>query len=198
MTDQLEFSLTAMHSLALCDLSRLRKFGAKGRDVEQWLAASGIDVPENVFETRAWSNGGLISRFGSNEFFLEDGPANCALAPLIEQASATADQVFSVEHQEATFLLTGTKSLDVLSQTCGINFRASVPGFVVMTRVAGVSCVVLPQTIAGIAAYRVWVDPSYAESLWEVFAEISDSIGGRIIEASCVYPELLEESSINE
>ena len=60
-----------------------------------------------------------------------------------------------------------------------------------MTRVAGVSCCVFPDTIGGIPAYRIWVDTSYALYLWETLVEICESVGGGVIGAGCVFPELL-------
>jgi glycine cleavage system aminomethyltransferase T len=181
----------AMESLGLCDLSGLRKLGLKGRDAESWLTGEGIDVPQTVFGSRPLGPNGLIVRFGPNEFFLEDGIGNSTVSPLADRIDSHDGQVFRVEHQEATILLTGSRSLEVLAQTCGINFGDVAPRQVIMTRVAGVSCGVFPDAVRNIPVYRIWVDPSYAVYLWETLAEICESLTGKVIGIGCVYPELL-------
>jgi sarcosine oxidase subunit gamma len=181
----------AMGLLGLCDLSGLRKLGLKGRDAENWLTGEGIDVPQSVFESRPLGPNGLIIRLGTDEFFLEDGIGNSTVSMLADRVDSHDGQVFRVEHQEATFLLTGSRSLEVLSQTCGINFGEVVPRQVILTRVAGVSCGVFADAVRNIPVYRFWVDPSYAVYLWETLAEICESLSGKVIGARCVYPELL-------
>jgi glycine cleavage system aminomethyltransferase T len=94
-----------------------------------------------------------------------------------------------VERQEAAFLLCGAKANHVLVETCGYDFRR--PGNrVVMTRVAGVSCTVLPIEFAGIPMFRFWLDCSYAVYLWEALYEIVRDHGGDAVGMACLYPEL--------
>ncbi len=88
-------------------------------------------------------------------------------------------------------MLAGSRSTEVFAQTCGINFGEMPQRHVIFTRVAGVSCTVFPDSIRDIEAYRIWVDFSYAEYLWETLVEISESLGGSVIGAGCVFPELL-------
>jgi heterotetrameric sarcosine oxidase gamma subunit len=180
----------SLESLGLCDLSGLRKLGLKGRDAESWLAGQGIDVPQRVFGSSSLESGGIIVRFGSDEFFLEDGIGNSTVASLGVRMDSHAGQMFRVEHQEATFLITGSRSLEVLAQTCAINFSEAARRQVIFTRVAGVSCGVFPDAVRNIPTYRIWVDPGYAVYLWEALVEICESLDGNVIGASCIYPEL--------
>ena len=186
MPQQIEVQHEAMQSLAICDLGTRPKFGLKGRDAEQWLANEGIDIPVGVYETRPWSDGGLIARFGRYEFFLEGGAENSTVESLVGRLAETGTQVYFVEHQEAAFLLTGSRSRELLAQTCGINFHTAKLDQVIFTRVAGVSCCVLPHSIDDCDAYGIWVDPSYAESLWDDLVEICKSLDGCIIESAGV------------
>ncbi|MEO2032662.1 MAG: hypothetical protein ABGZ35_11310 [Planctomycetaceae bacterium] len=183
-----EIEREAVQSLAICDLSGLQKFGVKGRDAESWLSSEGVDVPAGIFESCPYADGGVTVRFGTDEFFLEDGVANMSVAPLEERLHSGGGQVFRVEHQEATFLITGSRSLEVLAQTCGINFREAPLRQLVFTRVAGVSCAALPESVGVIPAYRFWVDPSYALYLWNVFVEICESLNGSIVGVDVVFP----------
>jgi len=180
----------SMESLGLCDLSGLQKIGLKGHDAEGWLAGQGIDVPQTVFESSLLDSGGVIVRIGSDEFFLEDGIGNSTVTSLAARMECLKGRVFRVEHQEATFLITGSRSLEVLAQTCGINFSEAVARQVIFTRVAGVSCGVFPDSVRNIPTIRIWVDPGYAVYLWETLVEICESLDGNVIGASCIYSEL--------
>lgn len=200
-----EDDLRTLELLGLCDLSGLHKLGLKGPDAETWLNSKGLDVPSDIFASRLLADGGVILRLGADEFFLEDNIANTNLSPLSVRIDSHKGRLVRVERQEATFLLTGCRALDVLAQTCGVNFREVTPQKVVFTRVAGVSCGVYPETLsppipagsgvpsvdAKASAYRLWVDPSYAVYLWETLAEICQSLDGGEIGAGCIYSELL-------
>ena len=49
---------------------------------------------------------------------------------------------------------------------------------------------VLPDRDGDVPVYRVWVDFTYAASFWEAAALIAEELGGRVVGAACVYPEL--------
>lgn len=186
-----------MELLGICDVSGLRKFGLKGRDAEKWLLNANQPVPKKMFESVPLADGGLIVRFGSSEFFLESGLRNESVSVIsrqfeLDQGRSAFQRVVPVRHEEATFLLSGSRVLTLLSQTCGINFRDAVSRQAVFTRVAGVNCCVLPDTIGRLAIYRIWVDPGYALYLWETLIEIGQSLGGGVIGAACIYPEMTE------
>jgi len=176
--------------MGLCDLSGLRKFGLKGPAAETWLASNGFDVPSDIFASRSLPNGGTIVRLGAREFFLEDGITNASLPGLATSIDSHLGELVRVEHQEATFVLTGHRALEALAQTCGINFLEALPDKAVFTRVAGVSCGILPERLRDTPAYRLWVDPSYAVYVWETLAAICASLGGGVIGAGCIYSEL--------
>ena len=180
----------ALRSLALCDLSALTKLGVKGRDAQGWLSAQGICVPATIYSSDALADDGTIVRLGKEEFLLESGIANEVVPAVARQLHSAAGQVFAAERQDATFLLVGPRAIEVWAQTCGCDFRKAPVGQALLTRVAGVSCAILPERIADIVAYRVWVDPSYAVYLWETFVEICERLDGTIVGAGCIYPSL--------
>jgi len=181
-----------MTTLGLCDVSGLNKLGLKGPDTASWLANEGVSVPNAIYDSRPLDDGGLIVRLGGDEFFLEGGLCNESVPAISARLDTQPGGAYRVVRQEATFLLVGARRGDVLAQTCGIDFREAATGKVVLTRVAGVSCSVLPVLVENIPAYRLWVDSSYAIYLWETLAEICESLDGDVIGAECVYPELLE------
>lgn len=183
--------LRTLELLGLCDLSGMYKLGLKGADAQPWLSSKGFDVPNEVFAAGPLPAGGVIVRLGAGEFFLEDNIANTDLPALAGRIDSHKGKLVRVEHQEATFLLTGCRAGEALAQTCGINFRDATPGNVFLTRVAGVSCGVYPETLGELPAFRLWVDPSYAVYLWQTLAEICRSLDGGQIGTGCIYAELL-------
>ena len=186
-----EAEQAAKKTLGLCDLSGLTKLGIKGADAESWLAEQNIDVPKTVYESQRLADGGFIVRVAAEEFLLESGIANTSVPALADRLDSHSGRVLRIERQEATFLLVGSRANDVLSQTCGIDFHNAVPQQLVLTRVAGVSCGVLPHRLDDTFVYRFWIDFSYAVYLWETLAEICESLGGSVIGAGCLFPELL-------
>lgn len=133
----------------------------------------------------------MIVRLASDEFLLEGGPAGHVLPALAKRLDSHRGRVFPVERQEAIFLLVGSRSLEVLAQTCGIDFGRASRQHLVLTRIAGVSCGVLPETVTGARVWRLWVDASYAVYLWETLLEVCESLDGGTIGAGCLFPELL-------
>ena len=188
--DSADANDAAARTLGLCDLSPLAKLGLKGPNASAWLQEQGAPLPASVFESlhidQDNGDGGLIVRLGSDEFFLESGLRGDLLAQLDANLGRGRPGVVRVERQEATFLLTGSRALEVLAQTCGINFREVPSNRLVMTRVAGVNCSVLPEEADDFSRYRLWVDPTYAIALWDSVEQISRELGGQLVGASAI------------
>jgi sarcosine oxidase, subunit gamma len=185
----------AARELALCDLSALAKLGVRGPDAENWLRAQGLEMPNELYETRPLPDGGILARVGTDQFMLESGVSGETVATLAARLGAGTPGAYPVERQEATFLLVGRRTREVLAQTCGIDFAETPPLRLIYTRIAGVSSAILPETVGGQTAYRLWVDPSYAPDLWHSLATIVEELGGRAVGAACVYPELSAPSA---
>lgn len=179
----------SMKRLGLCDLSGLSKLGIKGRDSASWLESKNIDVPAAVYESSRLADDGLIVRIATDEFFLESGISNQTVPTLSSESESLSGHVFRVERHEATFLLVGTRAIDVLAQTCGINFEEAVLRRLIYSRVAGVSCGILPDSIGELPAYRLWIDPSYAVYVWETLEQICHDLGGKAVGAGCLFPD---------
>lgn len=181
------FAEPAAHALGLCDLSPLAKLGVKGPHTAAWLEEQGVPLPAAMFETLPLEADGTIIRLGNDEFFLEDGLESSRLSQLDIKLGQGQSRVARVERQEATFLLTGSRALEVFAQTCAINFAAVPTNQVVMTRIAGVNVMVLPERGDNFYYYRLWVDPTFALSLWGSLAEITRQLGGQIVGVAAVF-----------
>ena len=182
-----------LQTLGLCDLSGLTKLGVKGRNAETWLSGQGVDVPATIYESLPLGDGGLIVRLGTDEFLLESGLTDDdnGVAALSNRLDPTEEHVYRIERQDATFLLVGPRALDVLAQTCGVNFREAAARYLVLMRVAGVSCGVFPASVGETQCYRLWVDYSYAAYLWETLEQICNDLGGRVVGAGSLFPTIL-------
>lgn len=163
--------------LALCDASLFPRIGVIGKAASDWLAGMGVSVPGAIHETLALEPDGLCQRLGRHEFVIEDGLEGTMVERLARALGTGSDAVYPIEHQDAQLWLSGERAPEVLAQTCGYDFRT--PGdALVFTRIAGVSCSVLHQAHVDAPHFRLWLDPTYAEYLWETLLEIVREMGG--------------------
>ena len=181
----------AIKTLGLCDVSALPKLGVKGFSAGAWLSEHYVDVPPATFETRPLADGGVVARLGADEFLLESGVEPMIVPDLHASIGLAAEGTYRVERQDGTFLLVGEKAVDVMSQICGIDIERAAPHHLIMTRMAGVTCGILPEPKHDTLAYRLWHDPTDSIYLWEQLVQITGELGGTIVGAACFYPQLL-------
>lgn len=181
--------------LGLADLSCLPRLGLRGEGVLAWLRGNGLQAAEALYAVTPIEEHGILVRIDREEVILEDGLQGQVVPRIRDRLSANPPGVYRVERQEASFLLTGSRTNQVLSQTCGHDFRESA-GQVVLSRVAGVSCRLLQVEASGIAGFRIWLDPSYSVYLWETLLGIVREEGGDAVGLGCLYPGLLQASSL--
>lgn len=166
----------ASDTLALADASHRTRAGVKGPGAAAHLAALGLPVPAEPNRWVPTSNGGLIARLGLTEFFVEDeGTASNRLA-----AAPVPAGVYTVPRADTALVLAGQGANEVLLQTCNINFKAieGSTGELVLTSMAGVGVLVIPQHAGDISLYRIWCDPSYGPYLYRTLLGIVEELGG--------------------
>lgn len=192
MAVSLRFRDSALESkfrqeLALCDISCFPKLGVKGSEAVSWLEQTGIPVPEPVYQYASFADGSMAIRTDRHEVLLVDGPFSQWVAEIERRLQSHPPNVYLIRRQDAAFCLSGLKASAVLRETCGFDF--SNPGkAVVMTRVAGVSCLILPLEIGGIPSFRIWLDSTYGVYLWEALIEIVRDHGGDAIGLDALFP----------
>jgi len=179
-----DLSAARLGAVGICDVSLLAKLGVKGTGAAGWLAEQGLKVPEKVYASAPLEAGGLVVRLGADEFLIEAGSLDGSLSALRERMPDDALHVAPVVREDAALLLAGPRATELLLQTCGYEFAKSQDRRLVYTRIAGVSCGVLPQQILGNQGYRIWFDPSYALYLWETLVEIATEFGGGMVDAA--------------
>jgi len=177
--------------LGLCDLSALPKIGVSGNGAPEWLRTHGVDMPETIYDTKRLQDGGWVVRTAQDEYLVESGPPCVTVPALSRELGPGCEGVVRLERQEATLLLTGDRAVEVLAQTCAIDLRSSPKDRLILTRAAGASCGILPWMREEIPVYHIWVDNSYAVYLWETLENIVEELGGRVIGAAAIFPDLV-------
>lgn len=168
-------------TLGLCDVSALRKLSIKGPDAAQWLATQDVTPPDKIYGWNPLSaSGGRIMRISSNEFLLEDGIEGTLVPALKAKFSQEHIAAYSVDRQDAAFLLSGINAKTVMLQTCSIDFD-NEPEHLVYSRIAGVSGAILHRHVNGTPVFRIWCKASYGVYLWEALREIVRDIGGAAV-----------------
>lgn len=176
--------------LALCDLSALPRLEIRGRESATWLAARGIAVPEPVFATRRDpATGILVARTGTHNVFVEEVPGGDTVEGLRAQLTDRSPRRFPVDRQDAALCLCGAQALEALRQSCGFDFDQAGPQLV-MTRIAGVSAMILREDAGGLPAFRIWTDPSYGPYLWDAMLDIVRTLGGDAIGLAALFPNV--------
>lgn len=181
-------SLVKRH-LALADVSCFPRLGLRGIGSSSWLTTLGFNVPKTIYSVAPIENQGTLVKIDKNEVIIEDGLHGTVVSRISQEILAAPKGIFSVVRQEASFFLIGNKSCKVISETCGHDLKESEDQ-VVMTRVAGVSCCLLPIQSSEFQGYRIWVDPSYSVYLWKILLEIVHEYEGDMIGLASLYPSL--------
>lgn len=167
---------------SLCDVSACVTIGLKGPGAAERLAQQ-APVPDAIYGSALRPDGSLLVRTGPDEFLIDGGFTPRRPAAPGAGDSEPAPGVHVLVRADATFLLAGTLSRAVLAQTCGVDFDEMAPHRLIMTRLAGVSCAILPQP-DDTPVYRIWADYSYGPWLWRTLAEILTELGGAIVGAA--------------
>ncbi len=128
--------------------------------------------------------GGVLVRVGGDEVIAESGAGDDALVGRLEKALAVDGheaekmmEVYRVEQAGCTFLLGGERVGRVWAQTCGVNVIEEPVDRIFYTRVAGMSCGIIPEMQDGARVYRIWTDYSFGPALWETLAGIGRELG---------------------
>jgi sarcosine oxidase subunit gamma len=172
--------------LGVTDVSCLSRYGVKGPQASQWLADREVAIPSNPNSWTLCDQKTLVLRLGSSEFLVEDQFGGLACKKLASDTSRVPD-LYKVPRADAAFILSGSAVLDLFSELCSLDLREKslLAKDVIMTQVAGISAIVLRQTLNGEPVYRVWCDGTYGPYLWEVMLEIAVELGGGAVGLAC-------------
>jgi sarcosine oxidase subunit gamma len=173
-------------TLGVTDVSCFSRYGVKGPHASQWLAEHAIAIPSNPNSWTLCDQKTLVLRLGGSEFLIEDQLGGLACNKLASDTNRVPS-VYKVPRADASFILSGSEVLNMFSELCALDLREkSLPAKdVIMTQIAGISAIVLRQTLHGEPIYRVWCDGTYGPYLYEVMLEIATELGGGAVGIDC-------------
>lgn len=184
-----------LQTIALTDLSHLKRCGLKGPGAEAWLKSMDIEPPAGINQWASLGKCGLIGRLATSEFLIEDDVGQDYADRLRAQLGRGVPGVTPVLRQDAEIALAGPLVNELLLQTCSFNFAAvnvaSRP--IVMTTMIGVSVLVIPSSRKGVPFYQIWCDGTYAVYLWEHLCEIAEELGGGAVGLAAISPDIRSE-----
>ena len=200
----------------LGDLSWRRRFGCKGPGAPAWLAAQGFAVPaganswqrtDGVIVARLATAEFLVEATGGRTSAVsaagaggtaaagdatgagatDGGPA--ARVERARQLLVTAScppGVYPVARQDLVVGLAGPATVDLLRQTCSVDFAPLLAGAgadagpVLFISMIGVGVLALPAFAAAGAELTLWCDPSFAHYFWGTLLEVAGDLGGGV------------------
>lgn len=175
--------------VGVMDWSCLTRFGVKGANASEWLAAQGLPVPDCPNTWHPLPDGGIIARLGLTEFLIEDSPTSTLASQLVTACQSPPAKVYPVLRQDLALVLLGDRTHDLLRQTCSFNFQAvalsSRP--VILTTMIGVTVTVMPGERNGEPFYRIWCDGTFGSYVWETLVGIATELGGGAIGTELVW-----------
>lgn len=162
----------SQNQILISDYSLQPRYGCKGPQAENWLSFQGISVPGLINSVCRGSNGVTrVLQLGQTEFLVEaDHQTINALYSNPRQPG-----VYPVCRQDACIGLQGLNLNALLLQICNINFHGPTVTntSVVLTSMAGVSVIVVPDLLAPIPNCTIWCDGTYGHYLWRTLQAIA-------------------------
>ena len=156
---------------ALVVMSDSRKIGLKGPGACAWLSDHHVSCPADVYGI-ARVEDSLAVRIASNEVILESPGPSTLVQRIHSELETRVDGVYRVEQQTETLVFQGSHAPRVWAETCGVNVVREPVDRILYTRVAGISCGIIPEGEGDQRAYRIWVDYSYAPDLYRTLLDI--------------------------
>lgn len=165
---------------------RLRKLtgqscvGVKGAQAAEWLEARGVATPRDVYGVCSYGDGGLVIRQGGADFLVQFADGDSTFVGLCRRPADAPSGVYPIPRCDAVFEVTGTPVavFGVFAQTCGVDLQRQRTDRVLFSRVAGVSCCILPERTPSDCRVRLWLDPTFADYLWHELEQIVGELGG--------------------
>jgi len=160
------------------DASPRRRIGFKGPGAVAWLQQQSVPIPAQPNQWAPLPGAGLVARLGRTEFLVEDAEGGTHCARL--DAAPLAAGVYPVLRQDAALVLTGRRAVELLLQTCSIEFAALDASArpVVLTSMVGMGVTVAVEMLTSALRYRIWCDSTYGAYLWTTLVDVARDLGG--------------------
>lgn len=177
--DTVEVEEDRKKKLGVTDVSFRQRFGVKGPQANQWLAAQKIKTPDSI---NSWviDNGVLVLRLGSSEFLVEQQVSGEVCQQLNQAVQTNPVGVYKVLRADAAFVISGDGIPAMFSELCKLDLsqKALKPNQVIMTQIADISATIAPEIINDRLVIRLWCDGTYGAYMWRVLHQLAQEQGG--------------------
>lgn len=178
--------------LGLADLSVQARIGFKGLGTAKWLAAQGIELPEESNRTVRQADGSLAARLAPAEVLLLGDLENLGDTVMRLQAAWQAAEIpptsprgFPVPRQDshAWFAITGQHAPAMLAKLCGVDLRPHkfADGTIAQTSVARLGTIVIRHDLGNAFGYYALCDSASAGYFWDCLIDAMSEFKGEPI-----------------
>ncbi|MBM3583940.1 MAG: sarcosine oxidase [Alphaproteobacteria bacterium] len=184
LRDGAEAEQAQARSMAIADLTPLRRGGYKGWTALDWLRGQGVAIGENN-TTVDQPDGSRVARLADSEaLILGDLEGGSALLDRVEGTWSleSAEGAYPVPRPEtnAWCAITGQHAATMLAKMCGVDLRpkAFANGAVAQTSVARMSAIVIRRDLGRTLAYDMIADSAAAAYLWRCLIDAMGEFDG--------------------
>lgn len=182
--------------LGLIDLTPLPRLGFKGAGIPEWLQGRGVGLPQTPNSALIDKSYGLVARLGHSEILMiasrpahGDSYESLALAWNDGDVEKPAQgNILLRAHSHACFALSGEYADKVFAKLCAVDLcpTSFMNGSVALTSVARVAAIIIRSDCNTILSFRLLVDGSYAEYLWDCLTDAMTEYDGGLVGAGAL------------
>ena len=172
--------------LGLADLSPLPRVGFRGPGAREWLAAQGVDLPDEPNRARVQPDGSIaITRSWTEVLVLGRIQGADSLCARLEAGAADAHRAraYSLPRFDGMFwfALTGASAVDCLAKVCGVDMRESAfpVDSVAQTSLARLNAVIARVDFGDTPVFHLLGDSASAEYAWASLLDAMQEFDGR-------------------
>jgi len=185
LSDDTAAEAAQARTMAIADLTALRRGGYKGWTALDWLRGQGIPIGENN-TTVAAPDGTRIARLADSEALILGGlDGRSTLLDKVEAGWSLTSAVgaYPVPRPETNFWfgIAGRHAAAMMAKICGVDLRPRrfAEGAVAQTSVARMTAIVIRRDLGGTLAYDMLADSASAAYMWRCLVDAMGEFGGR-------------------
>ncbi len=178
--------IVAARRLGLADLSPLPRVGFRGPGAREWLAARGVDLPDEPNRASVQPDGVIaVTRSWTEVLVLGAIQSADTLCARLESDAADAHRAraYPLPRFDGLFwfALAGASAADCLAKVCGVDLRelAFPPGSVAQTSLARLNAVIVRVDLGETPVFHLLGDSASAEYAWTSLLDAMQEFGGR-------------------
>lgn len=179
-----EAEIAQARSMAIADLTALRRGGYKGWTALDWLRGQGVAIGENN-TTVDQPDGSRVARLADSEaLILGDLDGGSELLDRVEAAWSFegAEGAYPVPRPETNiwFAITGAHAATMMAKMCGVDLRPAkfADGAVAQTSVARMTAIVIRHDLGPTLAYDMIADSAAAAYMWRCLIDAMGELAG--------------------